>query len=199
MLQRPDNVLVIGKSGSGKTRHVLARTAGCDRILFYDTLGHDYSQGVVVYDLAGLKAYWRRVYRGAFRIIYRPKNDREEFDQVAQLVYDCGNVTFVVEECDSFCRPQQVSPAVWQILKRGRHRDIHTVMVTQRPFGIDRTITSQASQVAVFRTEEPRDLAYLEERLGKDSAEKISQLQQYQYVLWQGFGSPVEVRKDEYN
>jgi hypothetical protein len=197
VLERPDNTLIIGKTGSGKTVHALRRSAQSDRLLIFDTNGHDYAAGVVIYTLADLRKFWRRCYQGKFRIIYRPENERPEFSEVAELVFACGNMTVVIEEADTFCRPQQVDLATWKILKRGRHRDLRVIMITQRPFGIDRTVTSQADEIVVFRTEEPRDLAYLEDRIGKDAVSKIVTLPEYHYVLWQGAGIPVEIRKDE--
>lgn len=199
MLTRPDNTLIIGKTGSGKTCKALALVEPCSRLVIFDTNGHDYCQGVVLYAIADLKRYWRRVYKGNFRIIYRPENELQEFQEVAELVYGCGNVTFIVEEADTFCQPQRISPAVWRVLKRGRHRDLRVIFVTQRPVGIDRTVTSQATSIIVFRTEEPRDLDYLEDRLGKAAVVKITQLKDYEYLLWQGASAPLEVCKDEYH
>jgi hypothetical protein len=196
MLKRPDIKIVIGKTGSGKTLKALRLLADCPRCIIFDTLGHDYTAGVVVYSIRELRKYWRRVYRGNFRIIYRPIHDVIEFEGVCQLAYDCGNLTLLAEEMDIFCRPQQTPFAFTQLLKRGRHRDIHFVGVTQRPIGIDRTITSQANEVFVFKTDEPRDLDYLRDRLGAEAADKIPTLQEYEYLHWQGAGVPVTIGKE---
>ncbi len=79
-MDKPDNRLIIGKTGSGKTVKALNLIKDRPRVVIFDTLGHDYSDGVVFYDLAALAAFWRRVYRGRFRLIYRPADPVAQFD-----------------------------------------------------------------------------------------------------------------------
>lgn len=182
-MQKPDNKIIIGKTGSGKTVKVLSLIRERDRVVMFDTLGHDYSDGVVFYNLDELKAFWLKVYRGPFRLIYRPVDEQAEFAEICDLVYKCGNLVFVVEELSLFAEPMRTPLAFKRILKQGRHRDIRFVGVTQRPHGIDRIITSQANEVYVFRTDEPRDVKYLQERLGDEIGELLQRLEPYQYIL----------------
>lgn len=202
-MDKPDNRLIIGKTGSGKTVKALKLIEGKPRVVIFDTLGHDYSDGVVFYDMPALKTFWNgvnrrgvKVYQGRFHLIYRPTNEVEEFDEVCDLTYKCGNLVLVAEELDLFCPPRQLTPGIRHILKRGRHHDITFIGITQRPYGIDRTVTAMANEVYVFKTDEPRDIKYLAERLGEGIAAKIAALQEYEYVLQKDHSSEFVIGKD---
>lgn len=166
--------------------------------MIFDTLGHDYGDGVIFYDLAELKRFWAKVYRQNFRLIYRPLDPVSEFEEVCELVYKCGDLYFVAEELDLFAAPQKLSTQFRQIVTRGRHEDIHFIGVTQRPFGIDRIFTAMASEVYVFKTDEPRDRQYLSERLGSEIVGKLDGLQEYEYVHWADHGKELTTGRDEY-
>lgn len=197
-MDRPDNRLMIGKTGSGKTVKACKLIEDRPRVVIFDTLGDDYSDGVMFYDLAELKRFWAQphIYRRRFRLIYRPTNEVEEFDEVCDLAYKCGNLTFVAEELDLFCPPRQLTPGIRHILKRGRHADIRFIGITQRPYGIDRVVTGMCNEVYVFRTDEPRDIKYLCERLGDGIAAKIAALGEYEYVLKKDHSMEYIVGKD---
>lgn len=122
------------------------------------------------------------VYRDSFRLIYRPLQDQPEFEEICELAYKCGNLTLVAEELDIFAQPQRMTLAFQQLIKRGRHKDIRFVGITQRPFGIDRTITSQADRIFVFKTDEPRDVKYLCELLGEEIRAELEALEPYEYL-----------------
>jgi hypothetical protein len=198
MLNRPDNKIIIGKTGSGKTVKVMNLIADRDRLLIFDTMGHDYRDGVVFYDLDRLKTFWLKVYRESFRLIYRPTDELSEFNEICDLVWKCRNVTFVVEELSIFTESQRTPMAFKRILKQGRHRDIHFIGITQRPVGIDRNVTAQASEICVFATDEPRDIKYLQERLGDKIAELLQQLEPYQYIIKRDGSDQFEIARDRY-
>lgn len=187
---------MIGKTGSGKTAKVRNLISKIDRVVIFDTTGHDYNDGVVFYDLAELKRFWSQVYRGSFRIIYRPLDEVKEFPVICDLVWKCMDLTFVAEEIDLFCKPNLTADEIRTILKRGRHRDIRFIGVTQRPYGIDRAVTAMGTEFFIFKTDEPRDIDYLADRLGSDIREQLKLLEQYQYIHSVDHGI-TEIGKDE--
>ncbi|OHB60898.1 MAG: hypothetical protein A2167_05515 [Planctomycetes bacterium RBG_13_46_10] len=173
---------MIGKTGSGKTVKVRNLIADESRVLCFDTTGHDYDDGVVFYDVKSLKTFWDKVYLKDFRLIYRPLNEVTEFPLICGLVWKCQDLVFVAEEIDLFCKPNGTPDEVRTILKRGRHRDIRFIGVTQRPYGIDRSVTAMGTEFFIFKTDEPRDVDYLAERFGSQIREQLKVLEQYQYI-----------------
>lgn len=195
-MQRPDIRLIIGKTGSGKTVKALNLIADRNRVLIFDTLGHDYSEGVIFYDIEELKDYWLKVYRSDFHLIYRPLDEVPEFDEICRLAYKCGNLTLVAEELDIFAQPLKIEFGFKQILKRGRHRDIRFVGLTQRPYGIDRTITSQANAIYIFQVDEPRDIKYLCDRVSVKVEAGLAMLKEYEYMECIDRSKELIIKKD---
>jgi len=188
--------IVFGKRGSGKTVKATNLVADESRVLFYDTLCHDYTDGVIVDSLEELKAFWRKVYRGSFRIIYRPTDPQGDFPEICRLVYEAGDIYFVVEEVDMFFKGDTTSPEFRQIIQRGRHARVSLVGVTQRPKGFGRLLTSQVHDFYVFRVTEPVDADYFRERLSQDAAGKLAGLGQYQYLHYIDRDASYEIKTD---
>lgn len=189
-------ILIFGKRGTGKSYLAAKIIENERRLLVYDTLS-EYENGVVFcaeQDEQFIE-FWRHVYRGNFRLIYRPLNPQDEIDEIADMVFTLGDMTFLVEEVDCYCTSYQISEAFAHIIQRGRHKNITLIGVTQRPFGIHRLLTSQAKEIYIFGTNEPRDREYLKLLLGEQIEAKLDQLQQYQYVHWQEGKSELEIGK----
>lgn len=178
-------IVIIGKRGCGKS-YLARKLIGHEpRLLIFDTMS-EYLDGVVfeTEELQQFKAFWKHVYRRPFRLIYRPLVPEKEIDEIAELVFLLGNMTFVVEEVDCYCTPYQISDAFAHIIQRGRHKNITLIAITQRPYGIHRLLTSQAKELYIFSTSEPRDREYLKSLLGQEIEAKLDALQPYQYVKW---------------
>lgn len=178
-------ILIIGKRGSGKTYLARKLIAEHQRLFIYDVMS-EYTEGVIFgpEDWPTLAAFWKRVYRRPFRIIYRPIEDEAEMQVLARLIYALGNVTFLVEEVDTVAQSYSIPYMFRRIIRRGRHRDITLIGVTPSPYGIHRDLTRQAKEIYIFRTNEPRDIAYLKDLLRSDIEARLSQLDQYQYAYW---------------
>lgn len=189
-------ILIFGKRGTGKSYLANKLIENERRLLIYDTLG-EYVDGVV-FDAEyaeRFREFWRHVYRGNFRLIYRPLNPAEEIDDIADLVFSLGDMTFLVEEVDCYCTSWQISDAFAHIIQRGRHKNITLIGVTQRPYGIHRLLTSQAKEIYIFGTNEPRDREYLKLLLGAEIEAKLDQLKQYEYLHWQDGKQELEIGK----
>jgi len=183
-------IVIIGKRGCGKSYLARKLIEKEPRLLIFDTMS-EYLDGVVfdAEEIAQFKAFWKHVYRQPFRLIYRPLVPEKEIDEIAELVYLLGNTTFVVEEVDCYCTAYQISDAFAHIIQRGRHKNITLFAITQRPYGIHRLLTSQAKELYIFSTNEPRDRDYLKALLGPEIEAKLDALQQYQYIKWTDGGS----------
>jgi len=188
-------ILIFGKRGSGKSVLAEKLCRNRERLLIYDTLG-EYTEGVIIRDLQELEDFWGKVYRGNFRIIYQPVDPENDFDPVCRLVYECGDLTFFVEELDRYSRPLALSRPLKNIVQDGRHQNIELIGVTQRPHGIDKLLTSQAKQMFIFNTTEPRDIDYFKDVVGYEVVKKIAALEEYQYVKWLDGSEQLEIGKE---
>ncbi len=176
-------ILIFGKRGSGKSYLANKLIANEQWLLIFDTLS-EYTEGVVFEDYQKFAEFWRKIYIHPYRLIYRPLKPDEEIEQIADLVYTIGNICFLVEEIDCYCTAYQIGESFAHVIQRGRHNNITLIGVTQRPYGIHRLLTSQAKEIYVFNTNEPRDRDYLRILLGQEIDEKLDALKQYQYVKW---------------
>jgi len=196
-MDKADIKLIVGKSGSGKTTHTIRLIEDCHRVIMFDTQNKDYTDGVMFYEIREFKKFWLKVYRGNFRLIYRPLNPLKEIEEICYLAFKCGNLTFVAEELPSLCDSRVISDELRKVIFRGRMKDIHFIGLMQRPIGIHRDITSQASEILIFNIDEPTDVKYFRNRIGQDIEDRIRQLEEYQYLHWIDGVKEIEVRKDE--
>lgn len=200
-IMKPEKIirLIFGKRGSGKTLLAEKMIQDHKRLLVYDTIG-EYTNGVIIEDLPALKEFWGKVYfrPGMFRIIYQPVDPEGDFDTICQLVYECGDMTFLIEELDRYSKPLTLSKPFKEIIQRGRHEgyNIELIGVTQRPHGIDKLLTSQAKEMFIFNTTEPRDVDYFKDTIGYPVVCKIAALQEYEYVKYQDGTDQLEVGKE---
>jgi len=189
--------VTFGKRGSGKTVKARNCVRGHDRVLFYDTLGHDYTDGVICESLDQLKEFWLKVYRGPFRIIYRPIDPEGDFAEVCGLVYAAGDMAFVVEEVDMFFRGDVPCAEFRHIIQRGRHENIELIGVTQRPKGFGRLFTSQVETFYIFKATEPVDIEYFRDRCGQQVADLLPTLEPFHYVRYSDSAGSCEIAKDD--
>ena len=188
--------LVIGKRGSGKSVLVKHMIRNERRLMIYDIMG-EYQNGIVfgAEDFVPYLKFWRRFYRSKFRMIYRPIKPLEEIEVISGLVYELGNVCFLVEEIDCYCSTHKISDSLAAIVQRGRHKNITLIGITQRPYGINRLLTSQAKEIYIFSTNEPRDREYLRTLLGQEIEARLDALEQYQYLKWEDGKEGLEIGK----
>jgi len=176
-------ILIFGKRGSGKSYLAKKLVEAEQRLIVFDTLS-EYKEGVVFEDRKEFVEFWKRVYIHPYRLIYRPLLPDQEIEEVASCVFALGNLCFLVEEIDCYCTSYQISDSFAHIIQRGRHKNITLIGITQRPFGIHRLLTSQAKEIYIFNTNEPRDREYLRTLLGQEIEGKLDSLKQYEYVKW---------------
>lgn len=195
-MDRADIKLIVGKTGSGKTVKTVKLIADCPRVIMFDTQNKDYIDGVMFYDMNELKKFWLKVYRGRFRLIYRPLDPLVEFEEICRLAFALGDVTIVAEELPSLCGAQSIGPELRKLIFRGRMHDIRFIGLMTRPIGIHRDITSQASEIYIFNIDEPGDVKYFTNRIGSNIEDRIRQLEEYQYLHWIDGAEEIEVGKD---
>jgi len=187
-------ILIFGKRGSGKSYLAQKLLEAEQRVLIFDTLS-EYTEGVVFEDYSELTEFWRKIYQHPYQLIYRPLKPDEEIEAIADLVYTIGNICFLVEEIDCYCTANKIGESFAHVIQRGRHKNITLIGVTQRPYGIHRLLTSQAKEIYVFNTNEPRDRDYLRTLLGQEIDQKLDELKKYEYIKWADGNDNLEIGK----
>lgn len=189
-------ILIFGKRGSGKSYLAHKLIENEPRLVTYDIMS-EYENGVI-FDTEHYEdflKFWRSVYPHRFRFIYRPLRPAAEVEWICNLVFCLGDCCFLVEEIDCYCTAYQISDNFAAIIQRGRHKNITLIGITQRPYGIHRLLTSQAKEIYIFNTNEPRDREYLRTLLGKEIEPKLDALNQFEYVHWQDGKEGLEIGK----
>ena len=179
-------ILILGKRGGGKSYLVKQHLEGFNRFLVYDTLG-EYTQGVIFQDIPSLVEFWQKHYQEDFRLVYQPLQPEEDFAAVCELVWACGNMVLVVEEIDRFTDSHSLGFEFANIVQRGRHRHITLIALSQRPYRVNRTLSSQVKEMYTFKQNEPRDIDFISEFIGED-VERIRELPLYNYIHWTADG-----------
>lgn len=174
--------LILGKRGSGKSFLVKQYVKTFDRYLVFDTLG-EYTEGIIFTDIGELHEFWGKNLDKKFKLIYQPLQPEEEFPAICNMAWACENLVFIVEEVDRFSDSFHLSYEFANIVQRGRHRNITLIAISQRPYRVNRTLSSQVKELYTFQQSEPRDIAFLSEFIGQD-VEKVRNLPQYNYLHW---------------
>lgn len=191
-MDQPDNRLALGQGGLGKSSLVwewIGKYRG--RVLIFDPNAEpQYAEGAVIVRTKGdmVRAVTgktpknlRVCFRGVSPRRGRYEGDFEVFNRVARALENC---LVVWEEVDSWFKSREVSPVAFELVNQGRHRDITVIGVSRRPAMVARDMTANATQIACFGTEEPRDLNYLAEYIGKDVAAQLKGLTPHHAILW---------------
>ena len=152
--------------------------------MIYDTLGEYSRFGVVVQDFKTLADFWYNKVNDNFKICYQPANPAKDFSIICELVFSCGDMTFYVEEIDTFLsiNPQGLDDNFLNIVQRGRHKNIELIGITQRPYSIPALLRSQAKVFYIFNQTETRDIDYLKMIIG-NRANEIRDLPTFHYIM----------------
>ncbi|MEA1938538.1 MAG: DUF87 domain-containing protein [Pseudomonadota bacterium] len=181
---RPQHGLVLGRTGSGKSELVkTALRAGRlgNRLLVIDTEDEYDAAGVpelvpeisidqaVVVAREGAQTF-------AWRFVVDP--DSPDIDDVFRLAMAVRDCTVLAEEVADY------KHALWyrRALVRGRKRGVRVLSMSQRPYEVNRTVSSQSAFVVAFYSDEPRDLEYVKHRFGAAAEAELRTLDPARYV-----------------
>jgi hypothetical protein len=184
-------VLVLGKTGSGKTTWARQFIQSQTRVIVLDAGFGDYPAQPV----DGLENLILETDRlnsngsGFFRLSYTPRmNEAPVVMDLSRVVRNCW---LVMEEADRFDDPR-VCSEYDEIISRGRHYGVSILGISLYPFKLPADLRRQATRIICYRMHEPRDLAYLADIIGED-VEKLPSLEPFHYLDWRaGIGSEIK-------
>jgi len=172
-------ICIFGKRGSGKSTLAKKFLRGKKRVIVFDPLGE--YDGERFENLGALLRHVRS--RARFFAVFRPRDARAEFPWLARIAYEVGSLCLVAEEISWAISPAKMPVEIETLIRYGRHRDVELVGISRRPAEVNRDLTSNANEVYIFRTHEPRDLEYFRKVIGS-AADGLPNLPPYVPHVW---------------
>ena len=197
---------IFGRKGSGKSTLGEGVWKRSERGVIYDINREYRSSGVVCEGLIELNTFIQRVKSPLWKAVIHPQVANEaEFESfcryfdVLTTSFAYGHrVTLLVDELSRFVTPTSPAQTWRKLIQLSRHRSLDIIVADQRPHAMPRYVTAQANKIAVFSMREPRDLDYIRDYVGTtfglDQVNRIPQLGEHQYLLFDLDGQTVEER-----
>jgi hypothetical protein len=185
-------ILVVGKTGCGKSHLVKTAISDCKRLIILDIQGEypsdDYPlhNPVTFIQFDQYKQYVRdHVGDSEFCIICR-FDEIEEYEAAIEIAYHAEQLTIVIEEAHNFGNAHKMSPIFERIIRLGRHHCITVVGVSQRLMDMHTLARSNADCIVCFALTMPADIKYLEDVpwIGVEGAARVANLAKYEKVIF---------------
>jgi len=170
-------ILVCGVTGSGKTTWARQFTSKLSRLFVYD-IALSFN---VQYVSAEVLAEFSESPCEEFRLgVYSPY-DTNVLTAAAYLV---GNCFLVLEEISTLYNiGARIHGPLQEAVLLGRQRALSVLAISQRASYIPITLRSQASRIISFRQQEPSDIKWLADFMGKQ-AEILPSLPDFHCLDW---------------
>ncbi len=136
---------------------------------------------------------------GPCRIIWRGFGAMgdDAFEWANQAAWHAGNMTIVWEEIDGFTSAGSMPHWCHRLIHEGRHRRCRTMAISRAPHMIPRNLTRNVTRICCARISEPRDLKWLEQKIGdRKAVNGIPDLPDRHFLDWTE-GKP-QVRKSPF-
>jgi ABC-type oligopeptide transport system ATPase subunit len=179
--ERNSRVVIVGKTGSGKTTLAVRLLDLYGRVFVLDSKGELKIKNYVV--LNTLDKVQKTQYN---QVIYSPNArellDKQTIDDFFGYVYSQQNCCIYIDELLSITQHQfDIGYYLKAILTRGRSRNIACIMSTQSPMRLPHYVLSQAEYYYVFQLRLPQDRRKIYEITGLDE-EKQKLLRKYEFL-----------------
>lgn len=184
---RNRHVLILGKSGSGKTYLVKAALRSGKlgrRVIVIDPDG-EYAEipGVDEVTLDELLEKCPEESYFNYSVIMDDEETLQtDAEHIVRLAMAIGDCTVIFEEIADY----SANPKIRTVFRRGRKLGVRCIAISQRPAEIHKTVTSQAACVIAFHFDEPRDVEYIKLRFGRNAAAEVQTLdpRKYDVAVW---------------
>lgn len=182
--------VIFGIRGGGKTVKLRRLLLDCPRSVTVNTLNRDgFTNGVVFHTVGELQRFWLKVYQRNFRLVFSPQHGDiektcDEVGKICQLSITCKNMTLAIEEMNVLFEDFRVPAEFNKIVFSGREPGIELIGVSQQPTGFGPVMRAMTKEAFIFHTHEESHLQVFKKLVGKDGAEAIRTLSNYQYVHW---------------
>lgn len=177
-LAEGESILVIGRTGSGKTvflRDTIIRVF--PRYIIFALDDRDMFSKIcekTVYDLTELTD---TIAEGKTKIFYEYEYENEatmikEWRLLSNIIMDRGNFALVNDEIEDVCSVQNIENEHAKILRKGRRVGVTHICATKRPASINKLIYTQSRHIFVFHISS-YDIAACKQYLHLDTVEHL--------------------------
>lgn len=174
-LSARDVLIILGKTGYGKSTWLTKYSAGLPRIFAFDPFRKfpaEYLNEAQIIERHD--SGWFRDTPN-FRI---GVSDLPNLDLVGAISFLTGRCAFVVEECGfAFYKGERIPEWLQEAIFLGRHQSLTLIFTAQRATSIPIELRSQASRFISFRQTEKRDIEWCREYLGEEHYEQLPYLE----------------------
>lgn len=164
-----ERVVIIGKTGSGKTflaKHLLKT---CQKLLVLDSKGTLNDWNCQNYDPSAMDAE-------GFRLRLLGPFDGNDMDAIDHA-YRVGDVTIYIDEAYSIFYDQRKRAEIEPILRcltRGRERGVGVWVSTQRPVNMSKYVLTEAEHFFVFRLTDSNDRKLVANSIHENLEDKVT-------------------------
>lgn len=198
------NTIVVaqGKKGSGKTNAIKTETHDSEFLYIIDirneynhvrkiTNEQEFIRDLVAYQHGRVPK--ERISRIAFSF-----GTRRDYVRILELMKGFTNCTIIVDEADTMFQDKKIESHLVDVMLGARNNNVNLWYASKRPFLIPIAVRSQADIFLVFRTKEPRDYQYIQDRISIPFPKDTRSLQQGEcLVIVDGSEESIEVRQYE--
>jgi hypothetical protein len=177
---------IIGRKGTGKSTKLQELLAPCDRVLLFDPMAeHDWIPNELD-SLDALREFfrWNRK-RSEWAATFVPGEEiQEDIEEASRVVYKAGKLALGIDEISLFTSAGHMPAALGRTIRTGRHRKIDIYWTGLRANEVPRTLTALTDEFILFSQTEPLDLDAIAKRCGVDVADRVGELNQHEYLVW---------------
>ena len=139
--------------------------------------------------------------KGYKRIVYQCADPtKEDFDDVCHVVFQTGNVYFVIDEAASYSPHGQIPFWTGELLRLGAGRGVGVCSLVQRPRDVNNVLLSEATTIISFRLQLETDRNKIGTTVGREVEETLRTIPQYHFLLYESeedritWCSPIQYR-----
>lgn len=166
MVPRRSIIVVVGKTGMGKTLWAIAEVRSRHRVLILDPSVDDPYPATVVDHVEDVLPAIEE------KRVFRIMTDRvDQVDDLAAIAFTLGRTTLVLDEAQTYLDPRmdlkREIPSLREIIFRGRHNCTSLIIVAQRAASIHVDARSQWTRLVIFNQTEHDDVKWLQQQSGQ--------------------------------
>lgn len=177
-------VLIFGRKRTGKTRWMIGKLEQLDRVLYLDPKGGEYSFGVEVNSVEGVRELTESGKPFHIRI---PKPSETWSTWICQQALKVSKpdapVTVAADEMQRFSQTGWSLPGIELITEEGGWRSVSFYGCAHRPTDIDTDLLQAADRLIIFQTHFSLDIKRLQHYCDIPD-EAFMDLKQDEYIEW---------------